>query len=323
MKITCPGFVDLQVNGFAGVDYNTPGRSVGQIEDSLAAMRRTGVTRCLPTLITSSFERFADCVRPILACANPAIAGLHMEGPYISPLDGARGAHPQAHVVPADIDDFKRRQDAAGGRILLVTLAPESPGALKLTEYLIGQGIRVAIGHTAATREQLRDGVRAGATLATHLGNGCPQFVHRHDNVIWELLANDGLMASLIVDGFHLPASVVKSMVRAKGPERTMLVTDAVSAAAAAPACYWLGDLQVELGADGRVTQPGSPNFAGSALTMDRAVALAAEFCELPLEDILPLATTQPARYLGIETAGTLEGEWDPSLHHLAIRTVI
>lgn len=314
--------MDLQVNGYAGVDYNSTGQSVEQIEVSLAVMRRSGVTRCLPTLITSSRERFAACARPILGSNNQAIAGLHMEGPYISPLDGARGAHPLAHVVAATLDDFKWRQDAAGGRIVLVTLAPEVPGALALTEYLAGQGIRVAIGHTAATRAQLRDGVLAGATLATHLGNGCPQLLHRHDNVIWEQLAEDGLLASLIVDGHHLPPAVVKTMVRAKGLARTILVTDAMAAAAAPPGRYWIGELEVELGAGGRVTQPGASNFAGSALTMDRAVALTAAFCGLPVQEVLPLASTLPARYLGIEPAGVVAAVWDPSECRLAVGEV-
>src|SRR5688500_9008717 len=140
---------------------------------ALAAMRDTGVTRCLPTIITSSTAHFAACAQAILQHPHVGIAGLHMEGPYISPLDGPRGAHPREHVRPASIDDFQRRQDAAGGRIVLVTLAPETTGALALIEYLVQQRICVAIGHTAATPGQIADAVRAGATVSTHLGNGC------------------------------------------------------------------------------------------------------------------------------------------------------
>lgn len=301
-----PGFVDLQVNGFAGVDFNDPSTTTDAALGALAAMRRTGVTRCLPTLITSSFDTFAACAATLLACDDPAIAGIHMEGPYISGEDGPRGAHPKAHVCAASLDDFDRRQDAAQGRIRLVTLAPEVPGAITLIEALVARGLRVAIGHTAATSRQIRDAVTAGATLSTHLGNGCASMLPRHPNVIWDQLAADELFASLIVDGHHLPASTVRSMVRAKGVDRTMLVTDAIAAAGSPPGRYRLGGLDVELDASGRVAAPGASNLAGSALTMDRAVANTVRFTGLPLHVVLPMASTLPAAYIGVEPAGEL-----------------
>lgn len=322
MSISFPGFVDLQVNGFAGVDFNTPGNATEQIQAALAAMRARGVTRCLPTLITSSFERFAACARVLAACADPAIVGLHMEGPYLSPLDGARGAHPLAHVIAASLDDFLRRQEAAGGRIVLVTLAPEAPGARALIEALVARGVRVAIGHTLAGREQIRDAVSAGAILSTHLGNGCPSQLPRHPNVIWEQLAEDALSASLIVDGHHLPAAVVKSMVRAKGLERTILVTDAVAAACALPGHYWLGEMEVVLDATGRVSAANANHLAGSALALDTAVANTAHYCGLALEDVLPLANTNPARLLGIAPAGQVTADWNPGTHRLTVLDV-
>jgi N-acetylglucosamine-6-phosphate deacetylase len=231
MRLVLPGLFDLQVNGFGGIDFNGSDLTAERAAEALDLMRWTGVTRCLPTLITSPFDRFASSARVLARLAHPAVAGIHMEGPYVSPEDGARGAHPRAHVQPASIDDFARRQDVADGRIVLVTLAPEVPGAMPLIEHLVAAGVRAAIGHTAATPEQIGDAVRAGATLATHLGNGCPQMLPRHPNVIWELLGADALFASLIVDGFHLPPATVKSMIRAKGLDRTMLVTDAMAAA--------------------------------------------------------------------------------------------
>jgi N-acetylglucosamine-6-phosphate deacetylase len=298
-----PGFFDLQVNGFAGVDFNDPATKPRAVASALVAMRRTGVTRCLPTLITSSFESFAACAANVLGCGDAAVAGLHMEGPYISPHDGPRGAHPRAHVSAASIDDFERRQEAAQGRIKLVTLAPEVPGALELIEFLSRREIRVAIGHTAANTAEIEDAVAAGATMSTHLGNGCAGVLPRHPNVIWDQLANDELVASLIVDGHHLPASVVRAMVRAKGIQRTILVTDAIAAAGSPPGRYRLGELDVELDATGRVAAPGAANLAGSALTMDRAVANVVRFTGLSLEDVLPMASTIPASFLGLETA--------------------
>ncbi len=314
-----PGFVDLQVNGFAGVDFNDPLTSTEAVERALGAMRRTGVTRCLPTLITSSLDTFGTCAAAVLACTDDAIAGLHMEGPYISPADGPRGAHPREHVAAASIDDFERRQEVAQGRIRLVTLAPEVAGAIALIEHLVARDVRVAIGHTAASSAQIADAVTAGATLSTHLGNGCASILPRHPNVIWDQLAADTLFASLIVDGHHLPASTVRAMVRAKGIGRTMLVTDAIAAAGSPPGRYRLGALDVELDAAGRVAAPGASNLAGSALTMDRAIVNTMRFTGLPLEDVLPMASTIPAAFMGIAPAGALHiaGAPDAPTFHL------
>src|SRR5260370_6417701 len=184
MKIDFPGFFDLQVNGFAGVDFNTPGCAPDQWRHAIQALRSTGVTRFLATLITSSLERFSGCAESVLRVSDPALAGIHMEGPYISPYDAPRGAHPREHVIAASIEDFNRRQDAAHGRIALVTLTPAAPGALGLIDHLVKSGVRVAIGHTAASPEQVRDAVSAGATLATHLGNGCAEWLPRHPNFL-------------------------------------------------------------------------------------------------------------------------------------------
>lgn len=317
--MTIAGFVDLQVNGFAGVDFNSPGLDVEDIDRALTAMRATGVTRCLPTLISAPVERFRACAAPIVASRHPAIAGLHLEGPYISRLDGPRGAHPLASVADASIDDYRRREEAADGRIRLVTLAPEVPGALPLIEYLVTRGVRVAIGHTAATGVEIHEAVRAGATMSTHLGNGCAVMQHRHDNVIWAQLASDALTASVIADGHHLPAAVLTSVLRAKGLARAVLVTDATAAAAAPPGRYTLGDLEIERAADGRVGLPGTPYLAGSSLTMDAAIGHVARVTDWPLAAILPLATSQPAALLGIEPAGTVEADWDAETGVLAV----
>jgi N-acetylglucosamine-6-phosphate deacetylase len=319
MRLELPGLFDLQVNGFGGVDFNAPGLTEDRVDAALARMRVTGVTRCLPTLITSSFERFAASARVLAGMSRDAIAGLHMEGPYISPEDGARGAHPREHVTRATLDDFNRRQDAAGGRILLVTLAPEAPGAILLIERLVGAGVRVAIGHSAATPSQIADAIAAGATLATHLGNGCAQMLPRHPNVIWELLAADTVTASFIVDGHHLPPATVKAMMRAKGLERTMLVTDAVAAAGCAPGPYTIGGVECELGADGRVSLPGTPYLAGSSLTMDRALSNTVRFTGLPIDMVIPMATTTAARSVGTTTIGTVVAEWDAATCDLRI----
>lgn len=323
MRIQFPALFDIQVNGFAGVDFNAPDVCSDQVRQTLPALRATGVTRLLPTLITGPLDRFATCARAITAVGDPAIAGIHMEGPYISPNDGPRGAHPRAHTIAASRDDFNRRQDAAAGRIVLVTLAPEVSGAIDLIEYLVQGNVRVAIGHSEAPPEIIRDAIRAGATLSTHLGNGCAAVLPRHPNLIWEQLAADELWASLIVDGHHLPPATVKTAIRAKSPQRTILTTDAMAAAGCPPGSYRIGALDVDVGVDRRVSLRGTPYLAGSALTMSEAVVNTVRFTGLSIEEVLPMASTVPADYVGIELDGLVSAEWDPERFALEITEVI
>jgi N-acetylglucosamine-6-phosphate deacetylase len=320
--IDLPGLFDLQVNGFGGVDFNAPDLIADRVHEAIERMRATGVTRCLPTLITSSFDRFTANARVLARLSDRAIAGIHMEGPYLCPEDGPRGAHPREHIAPPDVDDFRRRQDAADGRIALVTLAPERPGALALIEHLAASGVRVAIGHSAATTADIAAAIAAGATLATHLGNGCAQLLPRHPNAIWDLLAADGVLASLIVDGHHLPAATVKAMVRAKGPRRTILVTDAIAAAGCAPGQYSIGAVACALDDDGRVSLPGTPYLAGSGLTLDRAIGNTVRFTGLSIDEVIPMASTIPAAFIGSTTAGTVRAEWDAQAGELRIHIV-
>ncbi len=316
-EFTGPAFVDLQVNGFAGVDYNAPGVSPEQIAASFEAMQRTGVGLCLPTIITSTTAHFATCARAVLATGHPIVAGLHMEGPYISPVDGFRGAHPCACVAEASVDDFRRRQEAADGQIRLLTLAPEVPGAIAVIEDAVASGVRVAIGHTNASTREIADAVSAGATMSTHLGNGCPAVLPRHPNVIWDQLATDALHASLIVDGHHLPPATVRTMVRAKSPARCILVTDAMMAAGAAPGRYQLGDLEVVSEPSGRVSAPGSATLAGSSLTIAVAVGYTAAWTSLDVGVCWEMASTQPAAYLGIAARGRARVVWSADFAHV------
>src|SRR6202789_4226437 len=266
-----PGWIDLQVNGFAGVDYNSPASSHEQIARSIRRMFACGVTRFFPTVITGSPESMSAALSN-LANANASIGegtameAFHLEGPYISPEDGPRGAHPARWVRPPDLGEFQRFQEAAHGNIRLVTLAPEWPDAPRFIEKIVEKGVVASIGHTRASASQIADAVSAGATLSTHLGNGADAVLPRHPNYLWEQLAEDRLAASFIVDGFHLPPSFLNVALRAKGLERSLLVTDAVMPAGCTPGRYRLGEVDVELHEDGSVRLAGGSRLAGSAL---------------------------------------------------------
>ena len=273
-----PGFIDLQVNGFAGVDYNSTDAPAEEIGRSVRAMFSTGVTRFFPTVITGSPEDMLGALRNLTRARQTIPEGLameafHVEGPHISPHDGPRGAHSARWVRPPDIEEFRRWQDAAQGHVRLVTLSPEWPEATRYIELLAREGVVISIGHTRATREQIADAVRAGATLSTHLGNGADAVLPRHPNYIWEQLAEDKLAASFIVDGHHLPDSFLRVALRAKGIERSVLVTDAVMPALCAPGPYRLGEVEVELKDDQRVVLRGGTRLAGSSLRMDAAIS--------------------------------------------------
>lgn len=296
-----PGFIDIQVNGFAGVDYNSPDASHEEIARSLRAMFSTGVTRCFPTVITGDPVKMLGALRNLAAARGalaegPAMEAFHVEGPHISPEDGPRGAHPQRWVRPPDIDEYKRWQEAAQGNVRLVTLSPEWPDAPRYIDALGRDGVVTSIGHTKATAQQIQDAVSAGATLSTHIGNGAHSVMSRHPNYIWEQLAEDRLNASMIVDGIHIGKAFLKVALRAKGVERSVLITDAVMPAMCAPGHYRLGEVEVELHEDQSVRMAGGTRLAGSSLRMDRGVGNLMKIAGLTLAEAITMATTNAAR---------------------------
>jgi N-acetylglucosamine-6-phosphate deacetylase len=302
-----PALFDLQINGCGGHSFNSPQLDTAAVRHVVDVCARHGVTGLCPTLVTAAEEALAHgCTTlrrareqdPVVA---RAVAGLHLEGPYISPEDGPRGAHPRAHVRPPDRDEFGRLQDAAGGLIRLVTLAPEHAGALDFIEGLASQGVVVAIGHTAAGAGRIRDAVRAGARLSTHLGNGCHTLLPRHENYLWEQLACDDLWASVIADGHHLPAAVLRCILRVKTPNRTILTCDASSLAGLPAGRYreWGQELEVLPG--GRVMVPGTGLLAGSGVFTDACVRHAVVAGGAGLVDAVEMASARPRQLLGLE----------------------
>jgi N-acetylglucosamine-6-phosphate deacetylase len=301
-----PGLVDIQINGYDGVDFNDPDTGAEQTAATARKLWRTGVTAFCPTIITESFNHISKCISNLIRAVDEspefarAMIGIHVEGPFISPEDGPRGAHPKRHTRAPDWDEFQRWQDAARGQIRIVTLSPEWPGAIEFIEHAVVTGVVVAIGHTAADPTQIADAARAGAKLSTHLGNGSHAKIDRHPNYIWEQLANDDLWASFIVDGHHLPPSVVKCFLRSKGVARSILVTDAIAAAGRPAGRYSLGNVEVEVTPERRVNLPGTPYLAGSVLEMHEAIAKTVQYSDTTLDDALRMASANPAELLGV-----------------------
>ena len=305
-----PAFFDPQINGCLGIGFNSPSLTPDGIRTVADECRRHGIGAFCPTVITDSFVALRNAFAT-LACALETDDDLarrlpcfHLEGPYLCGDDGPRGAHPQAHVRDPDWDEFRRLQDAAGGRIRMVTLAPERNGATAFIEKATAAGIVIALGHTAATGEQIRDAVTAGAKTSTHLGNGCHATMNRHANPIWEQAANDSLWASLITDGHHLPPAVVKSLLRAKSVARTLLTCDAGTFAGCAPGRYTDWGTEVEVLPGSKIVVPGTPYLAGSGVFTDACVSNLLRVTDATLADAISMASLRPRELLGLPTDG-------------------
>lgn len=309
----CPGLLDIQVNGYGGIDFcsgELEPQGVVTVADQLAA---AGVTGYCPTVTTNSLEAITASLRAIALAyaseptAHASVLGIHLEGPYISPDDGPRGAHPREHVRLPDWEEFENLQRAAMGLIRIVTLAPELEGACDFISRASSAGVVVAIGHHKASSDQIDAAVSAGAVLSTHLGNGCHSQLPRHPNYLWDQLAHDSLVASIIVDGHHLPPNVVKSFFRMKGSRRIVLVSDTLSVAGSPPGVYKFMGLDVEVREDATIRSVGSPYLAGSNLKLADAIGNIMTFADATFSEAVCMATVNPARLLGLqEERGTL-----------------
>jgi N-acetylglucosamine-6-phosphate deacetylase len=337
-----PAFFDIQVNGFAGSDFNSARATSEELEHAMIKLRERGVALFCPTVITQSFEHMASCFQALAkACDQAHIRGrvvpaLHMEGPYISPQEGPRGAHSPEHIRPPSWEEFQRLQESADGMIGLLTLAPEVEGAIAFIEKVTRSGVLVAIGHTAARREFIQAAIGAGAKLSTHLGNGSHAMLPRHENYVWEQLAADDLWASFIVDGHHLPPSVVKCLIRAKGLSRSILTSDAIAAAGMPPGRYRLGEIEVVVSPDFKVERAetaGSGYLAGSALDLLRGVENVVRFTQVGLPEAVQMASANPATLMRIpDRVGRVEVgreanlilfQWDENSRRLALKSTI
>ncbi|HZP82256.1 MAG TPA: amidohydrolase family protein [Chthonomonadaceae bacterium] len=319
-----PGFCDVQLNGYGGHDFNHKAwGGVDEVNNELRPLfqkvARAGTALLCPTITTNSFEAMSGSLSALdrFLDSDPqmahAVPGIHVEGPYIASEDGPRGAHPLEYVRDPDWDEFQRLQEAAGGRIKLFTLAPEREGSLPFIEKLAASGVVVSLGHTGAEPETIRDAIRAGAKMSTHLGNGAHSQIRRHPNYIWEQLAADELYAGIIPDGHHLPASVVKSFARVKGPEKIAIVSDAVALGGQAPGIYMDG--RYEVLPTGKIVLAGTPYLAGAGHLLDTCAANALRFTDFSLAQVVGCVTSVPARILGLESRkGHLQVGYDADL---------
>jgi N-acetylglucosamine-6-phosphate deacetylase len=300
-----PGLIDLQVNGCSGFDVNAPQLTPDTITQLVDVMLSQGVTSFSPTIITAPEGSICRALRIIAQARDgqPRVRGcipfVHVEGPHISPLDGYRGAHSADAVRPPSLSEFERWQQASGDVVGLVTVSPHFEESAPYISALVGQGIHVAIGHTHASPEQIERAIGAGASLSTHLGNGIAAEIPRHRNPIWSQLADDRVSASFIADGHHLPAYVLKAMLRAKGIDRSLLVSDSV-ALAGMPAGEYTTPVggRVELRPDGRLCVFGSELLAGATASLARGIGNLVCLTGLPLYEALAMATVNPGKFV-------------------------
>uniref|UniRef100_UPI0032161F96 N-acetylglucosamine-6-phosphate deacetylase n=1 Tax=uncultured Draconibacterium sp. TaxID=1573823 RepID=UPI0032161F96 len=310
-----PGLIDNQINGFNGVSFSFGGGELtteGVVKATKALWER-GVTTYLPTLTTNSKEvllknfsilhKTMDC-RELLG----SIPGFHLEGPYISPVDGYRGAHIEKFVRKPDWNEFMEFYDASGGNILTITVAPEIEGAMEFIKKCSDMGIVVALGHHNGTAALINEAARNGAKTCTHLGNGCANMINRHDNPLWPQLANDNLMISIICDGFHLRPEEIAVFTKAKGIDKTIITSDVTKYAGLKPGIYKnIGGDDLELTKEGMVQYPSQKVLAGSASAIDKGVGHVMKVTGCSLGQAIQMASTNSAKLYGLDDRGVIE----------------
>ncbi|MEI7525174.1 MAG: amidohydrolase family protein [Mariniphaga sp.] len=310
-----PGLIDNQVNGFAGVSFCFAGGELTRegIFKATQELWKKGVTTYLPTLTTNTKEVLKHNLALLSDSKNDSallgsIAGFHLEGPYISPIDGYRGAHPLKYVRKPDWNEFMELYEASGKNIKTITIAPELDGAMEFIRKCTAMGIVVAIGHHNATREIIEEAVLNGARISTHLGNGCANTINRHVNPLWPQLANDKLIASIICDGFHLRDEEITVFYKIKGPDKTIITSDVTSFAALPPGEYKNEEGEtIELTKEGMLRLPAQNVLYGSASPISRGVARILKITGCSLGEAIRMSSTNPAKLYGLSDRGVIE----------------
>jgi len=304
-----PGYVDLQVNGYAGVDLNQDDLPTESLHAMCMRLRADGVAGILATIVTDELEVMERRLRRLAALwaadslARDVIWGIHIEGPFINGAPGFLGAHLANAVRPAEPDAMQRLLDAAGGLVRMVTLAPECDANLRVTRLLAGQGIVVSAGHCDPSLDLLRAAIDAGLSMFTHLGNACPTVLPRHDNIIQRVLSQDErLSISFIADGVHVPFMALGNYLRCAGLNRCVIVTDAISAAGLGPGTYPVGSQMAEVDTDLIAWAPGRARLIGSTSTMPRMAKNLRDRLQLSEAEVRQLLCDNPRRVLDRRT---------------------
>ena len=273
-------FFDLQVNGYGGVDFNQDDLSAADLHRACKRLETDGVVGILATIITDDLAAMCRrlsalaAIRERDALVRRVVAGIHIEGPFLNESDGYRGAHPRDAIRPADVDSMARLLDAAGGLARVVTLAPERDRSMAVTRFLASQGIVVSAGHTDATLDDLQRAVDAGLSMFTHVGNGCPMLMHRHDNIVQRALSlADRLWLCFIADGTHVPFTALGNYLRLAGYDHSVVVTDAIAPAGLGPGRYQFGRWDLVVGEDMVSRAPDGSHFVGSGITMKQSAS--------------------------------------------------
>jgi N-acetylglucosamine-6-phosphate deacetylase len=309
-KYISSGLIDLQINGFLGVDFSDQDLTIDDLRKATKALWKEGVTTFLPTVITNDQTNLKKSFSILAGALDDeeigiSIPGFHLEGPYISSVQGFRGAHLEKYIRQPDWDEFSELQKAAHNRIKLITVAPEVNGAISFIRKCTETGVVVSLGHHNGSSEIIREAVEAGASMSTHLGNGCANMINRHDNPLWPQLADDRLTASIIADGFHLNKDQIQCFYKMKGLERTILVSDALDLAGLPPGEYIRQERLVVLSEV--VKYPAENVLAGAASPISTCVSNIMRFTNCSLENAVQMATTNPARLLGLDDIGEIK----------------
>jgi len=307
-----PGLIDNQINGYAGIDFSGNNLSAAGVIEAAKAISRDGVTTFLPTLITGSHENLVKNFGILLQALTidekiaRSVPGFHLEGPYISPDEGYRGCHPVQHIRKPSWDEFNLYRKAAAGKIIQVTLAPELEGAIEFIKLCKLNGITVAMGHTNSTAEDIGKAVEAGVSISTHLGNGCANLIHRHNNPIWPQLANDHLTSTIIADGFHLIPEELKVFFKVKGPDKLILTSDVIYLAGMAPGKYMFLESEVVLTKEGMLKNIAMNCLAGASFPLKTGVGNMMKFTGCSLKDAINMASGNVAHVYGLTDRGSL-----------------
>lgn len=302
-----PGFVDLQVNGYKGINFSDQNLKLDDIFYVNRELLKKGTIGYCPTLISSSLETYERNLPIIIEAAHAEygarILGIHLEGPFINPSDGPRGIHPRKQIKSPSISLFKKLYSLAHEEIALITIDPQQKGALELISFISkNENSVISIGHTVAGEKTIQKSVKLGAKAATHVGNGISEKIHRHQNPLWNILAEDKLSALFITDGFHLPAPFIKVALRAKGVSRFIVTSDLVHLAGFEPGEYYFDKIPVILESNGYLHRKNSYQLAGSTSTMLECMNVMATLDDLSIGDLISIGYKNPLQLLNRET---------------------